>query len=75
MTTRMLYDQNVDYIYVEAPWPTDWPDDLSVELVLDTEHSKPRDSAPTARLYRVLPAVRDARLAVTAERSPMDEGP
>ena len=54
MSAQGLRDNGVAYIFVRAPWPTDWPADLPLEKVYDDTDSRPLMTTPAARIYRVL---------------------
>ncbi len=52
LSTRAVRAHGIDYIYTEAPGPSDWPIDLPVELVFDgAQDAQPR--ATPARMFRV----------------------
>ncbi len=55
-TAEALHTHGIDYIFVHAPWPTDWPDDLPVTLIYDNHVTRLADAAVAARVYRVEPA-------------------
>ena len=54
MSTQTLRERAIDYVFVRAPWPEDWPDDLPVQLVFDNTGTRAVPTTPLARLYRVL---------------------
>lgn len=56
MNTEALLSNDIDYVYVREPWPTDWPTDLPVELIFDDTHGERRSTTTATRIYRVLPS-------------------
>ncbi|MFQ5414188.1 MAG: hypothetical protein ACE5E6_06990 [Phycisphaerae bacterium] len=55
MTGAALYEHAIDYIYVQAPWPQDWPADLPVEKIYDDTETRALATTRPARVYRVMP--------------------
>ena len=55
VTAQALRENRADYIFVQEPWPSDWPDDLPIELIGDNSDRSRRPGVPASRIYRVLP--------------------
>ncbi len=54
ISARALRENDVDYVFVRAPWPSDWPVGLPVVLIHDDMDTRVLRSTPAARIYRVL---------------------
>ncbi len=54
VTAASLRENSVDYLFVRAPWPDDWPADLPVKLVYDDTDSRVLATTPASRIYRVI---------------------
>lgn len=57
LTARALRENNVDYVFVQEPWPSDWPDNLPIDLICDSSNQPRRPGVPASRIYRVRPEV------------------
>ncbi|MCP4592215.1 MAG: phospholipid carrier-dependent glycosyltransferase [bacterium] len=78
MNAPALRAQSIDYIFVQAPWPDDWPADLPIELVFDNSASRAAPTTPLARLFRVVDSADLAQArtqAQTPARPSADFGP
>lgn len=52
MSAQTLREHAIDYIFVQAPWPIDWPDDLPTKLLFDSTAARATSTIPV-RIYRV----------------------
>jgi hypothetical protein len=53
--TADLHRLGIDYIFVQEPWPTDWPPELPVQVIFDNTESRVVKTSLAARIYRVQP--------------------
>ena len=54
ISAQALWDNEIEYVYVRAPWPTDWPADLPVERIFDDTEDRTLSTTAATRIYRVL---------------------
>ncbi|MBN1510997.1 MAG: hypothetical protein JXB13_03205 [Phycisphaerae bacterium] len=53
--TMDLQRLGIQYVFVQEPWPTDWPAGLPVRVIFDNSESRAVATSPAARIYRVEP--------------------
>ncbi len=54
VTADTLETNNVDYVCLREPFPTDWPDGLPLELIFDDSETRALATTPASRVYRVV---------------------
>ncbi|MCH7873020.1 MAG: hypothetical protein IID33_15095, partial [Planctomycetes bacterium] len=58
LNAHALRENRVEYLFVQEPWPSDWDDNLPIELISDNTNKPRRPGVPASRVYRVVPEIR-----------------